>query len=242
MTGRKWIVTGSLCLGLLIGLMVGLSISPVVSTVLGLIFAFAGGSIVVLIKGRQDNELGLIGKSLTAISIAIIIGAISGIVLRTNDWLRIDRETALHVPFQLEKPLSVDDIITLSQKEIDPVVIRALLKADAEQKQKIALTMRDIDKLAKHKVHPTVIRAMVDEKALSDDSPFMLSQQDIVELKKSGIHPLIIMTMIANSAMPTQSTKNDRASNHRKPVLYVDVADKDELKRDLENDSTQGKK
>ena len=235
MTGRKWFVIGGFCLGLLIGFMTGLSISPIVSTVLGLVFAFAGGSIVVLVKGREEDELGLIGKSLTAISIAMIIGVLFGIVLRANDWLRIGKETPLHVPFQLEKPLSVDDIITLSQKKIDPVVMRELLKADVERKRrKVTLTMDDITKLSDNKVHPNIIRAMINPKALSDDSPFMLSKEDIVELANQKIHPLLIMTMLTHSTIPTTSTKNDDAANHRGTKLYADQVDEDEWDRDAD--------
>jgi len=175
MVGKKWFVLGMLGLGLLIGFMAGLSVSPVVNTLLGLVFAFAGGSVIVLVKGRDDYELKLIGKSVTAISIAMIVGVITGIAFRANDLLNLNKPSSEKVRFKLEKSLETKDIIQLSEKGVDPMVIRTLLYADTKEKrkEKIILKMEHILQLTdENKVHPSIICAMVDKNILSDDSPF----------------------------------------------------------------------
>ena len=51
--GRFWFLSGCVFLGLLIGLVTGLSISPIVGTVVALVFAFAGGSLIALIEAKS---------------------------------------------------------------------------------------------------------------------------------------------------------------------------------------------
>lgn len=156
--GRIWFLLGCMFLGLLIGLITGLSISPIVGTVVGLVFAFAGGSIIVLIKGRSDNDLDLIGKSLASLSIFMIIGITVGISFR-QDYLSIFSTSA---PYKIEKRLTVDDIIDLSlDAHVDSETLVALIREDGiVNKEKYLLRLQDIKKMATAGVKASVINAM----------------------------------------------------------------------------------
>jgi hypothetical protein len=201
MKAPAWFVFGCVSLGLLIGFMVGLSISPIVSTVLGLVFAFTGGSVIVLIKGREEGELRVIGKSLSAISLSMIAGMVLGISFRANDWLSVQPPEppadAVSVPYQLDQPLSLAQIITLSEKGTDPVTLRTLLKAQTQAESPIqVLSFDDLSNLVDSKVHPLVIQALVDLAVLLDDSPYRLTLQDIKNLHKDGLPDSIIQELI----------------------------------------------
>jgi len=158
LNGRFWFLLGCVFLGLLIGLITGLSISPIVGTVVGLVFAFAGGSIIVLIKGRSETDLDLIGKSLASLSIFMIIGIAIGITFR-QDYLDIFSTSA---PFKIEKRLTVDDVIDLSlDAHVNDETLIALLRADgAANKEKLLLGLQDIKKMATAGVKASVINAM----------------------------------------------------------------------------------
>lgn len=214
-SSTRWFLIGCLSLGLLIGFMAGLSISPVVSTVLSLVFAFTGGSVIVLVKGREASELQLIGQSLAAISVAMVLGVVFGIVFRVNNLLHVGGDDAsagkqaeLATAYYLKNPITVKDVLKFSKMEVDPVVIRALLRANDGQPAQRELTAEDVVELLdkSNKVHPKVIEAMLDESALYETSGFMLSLQDIESLSKSGIHPQVISDMIKKSDLHPQSS------------------------------------
>lgn len=160
----SWFLIGQSFFGILIGFMVGLSISPVVSTVLGLMFAFIGGSIIVLIKGRTEDELAFIGKSITALSLFIMLGVVIGIIARTYDVLEPD--DTQHPPYHFSERLSLTDIIALSnnkENEIDPSLICSLIKSSKVVDKPQEITKEQLMNLMQQGVNAKVIYALIGE-------------------------------------------------------------------------------
>ena len=222
MKASIWFVTGSFSMGLLVGFMTGLSISPITGTVMGLVFAFAGGSVVVLIKGRDESELLLIGKGLSFLSVAMIIGIVSGIVFRTNGLLASDSNALTRMPFSFNKRLDVQDIIKLHENKIDPYVIKSLLRTSVAKGEgaPVELKIEDIEKLTSKNVNPYLIAAMFDEECLFRDTPFILSEEDIVRLVKFKVPESVIIEMMGsnlNSIVQNNPMDSDKS---RRPVLY----------------------
>ena len=124
MTHNLWFITGQAFFGFLIGVLCGLSISPVVGTLFGLLFFFIGGSLLVLITGKTDHQIKFIGKSLSALSLFMVLGASSGIYLRANDLL-----TKKSIPlFQLDAELTVEDIVKISKTIDSPETICTIMR------------------------------------------------------------------------------------------------------------------
>ena len=71
-------------LGLLIGLVTGLSASSVVASLLGLLFALMGGSLIVFFRKMEEEQLALAYKAMFALSTACIVGVVVGIVI--GEW------------------------------------------------------------------------------------------------------------------------------------------------------------
>ena len=156
---QQWIILGCLSLGLIIGFMTGMSVSPTVTTVIGLIFAFTGGSVIVLIKGRDPDELALMGKCLSALALAAAFSVMVGVMARANDWFYF-KQSAL---YQLQAKLTVDEIIKLHKTdEDDTTVLHILLQvAGNTNTNRIQLTKDDMEKLIKAKVPASIIRMML---------------------------------------------------------------------------------
>lgn len=180
----SWFLIGQSFFGVLIGFMVGLSISPVVSTVLGLMFAFIGGSLFVLIKGRSEDELAFIGKSITALSLFIMLGVVIGIITRTNDVLEPD--DTQHPPYNFSERLSLDDIIALSNnkengngngkgkgKEIDPSLICSVIKSTKVKGKPTEITKNQLMDLMQQGVNAKVIYALIGDDSECFGKSFM---------------------------------------------------------------------
>jgi hypothetical protein len=82
-----WMVFGFGALGFLIGNLVGLSSTPIVKSVVGLLFAFGGGSIIAFIKGIDAHDRKIAGASILALSLACTFGVYSGILVKTYHLL-----------------------------------------------------------------------------------------------------------------------------------------------------------
>lgn len=82
-----WIISGLAALGFLIGNLVGLTASSVVTPLLGLLFAFAGGSVLGLLHKINDRDRQIAGASLLALSIFCLGGMYLGILTTQYRWL-----------------------------------------------------------------------------------------------------------------------------------------------------------
>ena len=154
-----WFVTGMAVFGLMIGLLVGLSLTPVVNTVIGLLFAFIGGSIIVLIKGRTEAELSAIGQSVTTISCFMIFGMIVGILLRNGYFFQ--SEPKVTAPFVLEEKLTISDLKTLGAKPGYSEAICQLVKLSVTDGKSSSLSRVELIELVGSGVAPGVILAMI---------------------------------------------------------------------------------
>ncbi len=121
-----WLYFGQSVFGLLIGIMAGLSISPTIAGLIGLLFAFLGGSVMILIKGKSAEELEVIGKCVAGMSSFMLIGIFIGIVVRANDLLASGDE--LLKTRLMQTPLSVTDIRDLSRNQTYMVPVCELVK------------------------------------------------------------------------------------------------------------------
>ena len=82
-----WMILGFGALVFLTGNLVGLSDTPIVKTVVELLFAFGGGSIIAFIKGINAHERKVAGASVLALSLACSFGVYSGVLVKTNRLL-----------------------------------------------------------------------------------------------------------------------------------------------------------
>lgn len=114
MSKISWFFIGFAGFGLCVGLYVGLSVSPIVNSVVSLLFAFLGGSIVLLIKDRTNDELNKIGASVFVMSLMMIIGALGGMNLRGDNSLY--KDTAY---IELNDDEFIDYIFTLVGRNKD---------------------------------------------------------------------------------------------------------------------------
>lgn len=165
---KTWLYIGQSIFGLLIGFMVGLSISPVVSTVLGLMFAFIGGSLIVLIKGKTDDELEVIGKCITFLSSFMILGILIGVTFRANDLLRFDFLRFVNQedrPYVITESLTVDHIEKIGSKKAYSTLICSIVKDEVKNKERSGeqkqLNMEQLKSLIDKKVNPSIILAML---------------------------------------------------------------------------------
>jgi len=153
----RWTLLGCASLGLIIGIMTGMSVSPIVSVVVGLIFAFAGGSVIIMIKGRNAEDRIIIGQSIFALSLAALIGVALGVKVREGDWLQTMPQVAA---YRFEGDISIDAIIDMYKNGISAKVIATVVKASQNRKSK-PLANSDLVKLTAAKIPLTVIQTML---------------------------------------------------------------------------------
>lgn len=161
---KTWLYIGQSIFGLLIGFMVGLSISPVVGTVLGLMFAFIGGSVILLIKGKTEDELEVIGKCITYLSSFMIVGILIGVTFRANDLLSfdflrfVDSGKPLYV---LTQSLDFEDIKTLGKEKEYSSLICSILESSKTTEKEIKLSKEQFKTLINENVDSKIILAML---------------------------------------------------------------------------------
>jgi hypothetical protein len=90
-----WVIIGLFLLGLLVGNLVGLTATSVVTPLLGLLFAFVGGSVIVMLGKLPSADRRLAGQCIVALALGCLIGTYGGIVVTEYQLLspKID-----HVP------------------------------------------------------------------------------------------------------------------------------------------------
>lgn len=163
----SWIILGCACLGILIGFMSGMSVSPIVSAVVGLIFAFTGGSIIVLIKGRGDEELSLMGQCISALTLMVLAGVVIGVAARANDWLYF--KDSKSPQFLYQGPITVDEILELKNNKVSDDLIQTLIEAQPENRSDPTyLTKKDLVRLSEANVSEKVVRLMLLGKVEAD--------------------------------------------------------------------------
>lgn len=113
-----WFLLGQGFFGLLIGSMVGLSISPVVGAVLGLLFAFLGGSIIMLIKDKDAGQLAFIGKCISVLSVFIMLGVVAGVNVREGNLFLLGQKHSA-APYVFAEDMSLELVKKLSAKSGD---------------------------------------------------------------------------------------------------------------------------
>ena len=155
-----WMGQGCFLLGIVIGILAGMSVSPIVATVVSLLFAFTGGSIIVLIKGRSAEELRLIGLSVSTLAIGIIIGVVTGVSIRANDLLKLSNQAAESALFKLSSNLTVHDILELnSEKQLDNDKLYALLQVTAyTSQQPVSISKQELIAIIKTDISSDAIR------------------------------------------------------------------------------------
>lgn len=87
MTSRVHLGVGFASLGLLVGSVAGLSTAELTTMLLGLLFAFMGGSVIALLQKLDDDARRAAGVALATFSIAATVGLYGGMLLRLNDFL-----------------------------------------------------------------------------------------------------------------------------------------------------------
>jgi hypothetical protein len=88
-----WIPLGFGALGFLIGNLVGLSSTPIVKQVVGLLFAFAGGSVLAFIRKLKAQDRKTAGAAIFALSLACTLGLYIGVLTKTHHLLSPQRTT-----------------------------------------------------------------------------------------------------------------------------------------------------
>lgn len=141
--------------GLCVGLFVGMSVSPIVNSVVSLLFAFIGGSIIFLIKGRSEDELAVIGSSVFFISVFMIIGAFSGVSAR--DGFSSDSSS---VSLNLGDEKFYEFIKRITDNKIDARNICVIVKKYNENVKISEISISELEGLAS-KVDPLVLSVML---------------------------------------------------------------------------------
>jgi hypothetical protein len=74
-----WVVIAFAALGLVVGNLVGLTATPVVASLLGLLFAFAGGSILTFFHKYTPEDRTAAAQGLLALAVGCLLGVYAGI-------------------------------------------------------------------------------------------------------------------------------------------------------------------
>jgi len=82
-----WIVLGFLSLGFLVGNIVGMTAQSVVTSLLGLLFAFAGGSVLSIMHKLDVADRNAAGQAVMALSLSCLLGIYSGIFVSEHRLL-----------------------------------------------------------------------------------------------------------------------------------------------------------
>ncbi len=88
-----WIVIGFAALGFLIGNLVGLTAHSVVTSVLTLMFAFAGSSIIAFLGKISPDDRRVAGQAICGLSLCCVLGTYAGIA--TSEWRLLSPKQAM---------------------------------------------------------------------------------------------------------------------------------------------------
>jgi hypothetical protein len=79
MRTSAWLVAAYSALGFLVGNLAGLSAAKVTTSLLGLLFAFGGGTAIALLKNLNDEQRRMAGQAILALSVSCLLGTYTGI-------------------------------------------------------------------------------------------------------------------------------------------------------------------
>ena len=142
-----WIIFGFLALGFLIGNLTGLTSESVVISVLGLLFAFGGGSIIAFIGKLNLEDRQLAGKAILAFSVACLVGVYSGIgicewqILSPPEKAHLNASTALPRASIADKKYLRSALIK-PMNAIDTQLTMNVISSDEAYKQLFELVKR----------------------------------------------------------------------------------------------------
>lgn len=200
----RWFYIGQASFGLLIGIFVGLSVSPVVSTVIGLLFAFIGGSLLALTKDKTTEQLERIGVSITALSLLMIIGSLSGMAIRVYDWSDgkglHDEKNINNNIYTLNEDLNVDDFLKMAEGNISDELLCYMIKQGEHSKENNkTITKSVLIDLAKKK-YDLSVRALFDKNTICNKN------------KKTGSDTVAVIQNESDSKSDVKLFADDPAS------------------------------
>lgn len=82
-----WVILGFGALGLLIGHLVGFSATSVVTQLIGVLFVFAGGSLLAFLHKLNRSDRATAGGALMALSLSTVAGIYISILMTEHRWL-----------------------------------------------------------------------------------------------------------------------------------------------------------
>jgi len=91
-----WIIIAFLSLGFLVGNLAGLTAETVTSTLLGLLFAFAGGSAIAFMHKLDRDARIDASRAILSLSVACLIGVYVGIFVSEHQFLSPDSPKNAH--------------------------------------------------------------------------------------------------------------------------------------------------
>ena len=115
-----------------------------------------------LIKGRSEDELSVIGRGVTAISLLIIVGVALGVYLRMGNLFQSEPAPTATAPYTIDKALTVDDIKKLGARPDYAEIICHLIKSSAVEGQPGTLTKDELTALMDFGVDKSTLLAMID--------------------------------------------------------------------------------
>ena len=115
----KWLVAGFLFMGLLVGNLVGMSATSVTTSILGLLFAFAGGTAVAFLQKLSAEQIKIAGKAILVLSLSCLVGLYAGILVTEHQLLTPPERAATRVSVVDSKYLRAELVDPASRIEID---------------------------------------------------------------------------------------------------------------------------
>ncbi len=121
-----FIVIGFTSLGILIGSIAGLSSADLTLTLFGLLFAFAGGSVIAFMGKIPKSNISLAGIALCSFSLAAVIALYIGLFVKVNEILFVKPTQTISGGHESSKP-------TPSNNTAVQQGYRGVLRSDADQ-------------------------------------------------------------------------------------------------------------
>jgi len=123
-------------------------------------------------KGKTNEELSLIGLSITFLSVSIAVGALSGVYLRVNNSLDFRNENVLNKKnddyiYTYDKKLSFDNIVTMSKSGMSDDSMCYLISKGMKKLVKDEVISADnMKKLYKNKIGINSLKVMFEKNYL----------------------------------------------------------------------------
>jgi hypothetical protein len=84
---KNWLGWGFCFLGTLVGVLTGLTSAEITVTLVTVVFAFLGGSVVAMVQKISIADREAIGKIIFSFSFSCVVFLILGIIAKQNEWL-----------------------------------------------------------------------------------------------------------------------------------------------------------